>query len=118
MKKSNILISSSVISLTLFLMLLSGCNFTTHYVQTGSRVYEETRPENVKIYSGEPKEEYIVIGSIAVDHVGEDSQAGIEYLQKKAAKIGADAVIFTKLSSIMTSSARMGINGVAVKFKK
>jgi hypothetical protein len=116
MKKTNALIKS-VIIITLFSMLLVGCSFSTYYIQTGSRVYEETNPETVKIYSGEPLEEYIVIGSIAVDYMG-DSEGGLEYLQEKAAYIGADAVIHIKLLSIATNRKSTGISGVAVKFKK
>ncbi|MGA2298269.1 MAG: hypothetical protein ABSG15_12045 [FCB group bacterium] len=111
------LLIRTIIIISLFAPLLMSCSFSTYYVQTGSRVYEEVNPENVKIYSGEPKEEYIVIASIAVDHYG-DNEAGIRYLQEKAALIGADAVIFTKLSSFYTNRNGLAASGVAVKFKK
>ena len=100
-----------------FLSIFLGCNFSTNFIQTGSRNYEETNPDAVKIYSGEPQEEYLVIGSIAVDYVG-DSEGTLMFLKEKAATLGADAVIHTKLSSIITSAKRIGANGVAVKFKK
>jgi len=52
-----------------------------------------------------------------VDYMG-NNEATMEYLQEKAALIGADAVIHTKLSSIITNAKRIGANGIAVKFKK
>ncbi len=100
-----------------FLSIFVGCHLSTHYIQTGSRNYEETIPDAVKIYSGEPQEEYIVIGSIAVDYVGNSTNT-MTYLKEKAAELGADAVIQTKLTSIITNAKRLGANGVAVKFKK
>jgi hypothetical protein len=117
MKKTNVLIKS-IMLLSFFSILLIGCSFSTHFVQTGSRVYEETNPETVKIYSGEPQEEYIVIGSIAIDHAGNNNDNAMRYLQEKAALLGANAVIHTTLSSVRTNQESIGINGVAVKFKK
>ena len=84
MKKTNFIIKS-IILLSFSSILFISCSFSTHFVQTGSRVYEETNPENVKIYSGEPKEEYIVIGSIAVDHYGRSNESAMRYLQENAA---------------------------------
>jgi hypothetical protein len=51
---------------TLFFItiIFVNCSFSTQFVQAGSRAYEETKPEIVEIYSGEPHEEYIVIRSI------------------------------------------------------
>jgi hypothetical protein len=116
MKKTNTLIKSMII-LSFFSFLVCSCSFSSHYIQTGSRTYEETNPKDVKIYSGEPNEAYIVIGSIAVDYMG-DNEGGLFYLKKKAALIGADAVIFTKLTSFYTQRNSLAANGVAVKFKK
>ena len=117
MKKINHVIKYTFM-LAFITAILVGCSFSTHFVQTGSRVYEETRPENVKIYSGEPQEEYIVIGSIAIDHYSSNSETSIQYLKEKAALLGANAVIQTKSSSVMTSRSSIGISGVAVRFKK
>lgn len=116
MKKSNYFIKSIII-LSFFTLIFSGCSFSTHFIQTGSKIYPETEPSTVKIYSGEPKEEYIVIGSIAVDYMG-SNENGVEYLKEKAALLGANAVIFTKLSSVITTRQSLNANGVAVRFKK
>lgn len=116
MKKTNTLMKSFII-IAFFSILLAGCSYSTHFVQTGSRAYEETNAENVKIFSGEPQEDYTVIGSIAVWYAG-NSESGIVYLQEKSALIGANAVIHTRLSTVNSSDASFMANGVAVKFKK
>lgn len=115
MKKTNSIVKIIVIISFLSVTLL-GCSISTNYIQTGSRVYKETNPDAVKIYSGTPTETFNVIGSIAVYAV--DKPTALDVLQEKAALLGADAVIDARLSTLMTSNKQIGINGTAIKFKK
>jgi uncharacterized protein YbjQ (UPF0145 family) len=111
MEKTMKIITIVLISVFLF----AGCSYTTHYVQSGSRVYEHTRAESIKIYAGEPDKEYIVIGSVASDVPGNPKKAADE-LKEEAAELGADAIIHVELNYI-TTQQRTGMSGVAVKFK-
>jgi hypothetical protein len=97
------------------LFVFTACSYSTYYLQTGSQKFPSTAPADVQMFSGKPGRSFKVIGAIAADVVGDvdDCQKAIK---KKAASIGADAVIFIKLSVFSTAGARMGINGVAVKF--
>lgn len=98
------------------LCLLSGCSLSTHYLQSGAKTYPETLAENVQVYSGEVENEYTVIGSIAVDVAG-NGDAAEKYLKEKASKLGADAILFTKITKMSSIEQRTGISGVAVKLK-
>lgn len=94
----------------------SSCSQFAYQLQTGSMVYTPTNPADIKIYSGDIEQPYIVIGSVAADVVG-DSGDLRNYLKKKAAKLGADAIIKVELTKMHSFTARGGISGVAVKFK-
>ncbi|HYQ55970.1 MAG TPA: hypothetical protein VEP89_01400 [Draconibacterium sp.] len=99
----------------LFLItLLSSC-FYTYYPQTGSTTYLPTQPEYIEICSGIPDEEYIVIGSIAADVLG-SADAAAKHLKKKAADLGADAVIKVQITT-NSRCGGTGVSGVAVKMK-
>jgi len=99
----------------LFLMtLLSGC-FYAYYPQTGSTTYMPTQAEYIEIYSGVPEQEYLVMGSIAADVLG-NADAAIKHLKKKAANMGADAVIKVQVTTSSTCGGT-GVSGVAVKMK-
>lgn len=108
MKKIYIFIFCCVFTLT-------GCNFYTYYLQTGSTAFPETKPESIAFYSGDIDKEYQVIGSVAVDVVM-DGVAAKNYLRLKASKLGADAIIYVKLVKLNSFTQRTGISGVAVKF--
>ena len=97
------------------LFVFTACSYSTFYLQTGSKKFPTTAPADVKLYSEKPGRPFKVIGAIAADVTGnvDDCEKAI---RKKAASIGADAVIFIKLSVFSSVGGRMGINGVAVKF--
>lgn len=101
---------------TLFLMILTGCYYA-YYPQTGSASYKATYPEEIRVYSGAPDQDYMVMGSVAVDVIG-DADAAVKHLKKKAAEMGADAIINAKLTKVNSSASRTGISGVAVKLKQ
>ena len=101
------------IILTFTLCLFTSC-FYAYYPQTGSEFYEPTYARNIRIYSGDIKQEYVVMGSVAADAIG-DADDAINYLKKKAAKMGADAIIMTDIYMGDLTSGRTGISGVAVK---
>lgn len=94
---------------------LLSCSFKTHYIQTGSTAYEATDVNKILIFSKTPEKKYQVIGSIAA--FGASEKLAIKALKKKAAELGADAVIEITLDKISTYNQSMGISGVAVKFK-
>ena len=100
----------------LFLVSTSGCYYA-FYPQTGSRLHVETKPDIVKFYSGEPEQEYEILGPIAAEVPG-DVEAATKYLKKKAAKLGASAVIKVNLSKPTSFPGSTSISGVAVKLKE
>ncbi|WKK86991.1 hypothetical protein QYS48_09210 [Marivirga arenosa] len=106
------------ISIIIFVasLFFSSCSFYAYQYQTGSSSYSETTPESIKIYSGDIEQDYIVIGSVTADVMG-DADAVVRYLKKNAAKLGADAIIKVDLSKMNSFSRRTGISGVAIKLK-
>jgi hypothetical protein len=100
----------------LFLTLhLSSCSYFTVYYQTGSSIKPETSKENIQIYTGDIERNYQILGSVAVDVVGSAEEAAL-YLKKKAALIGADAIIYTVPTKMHSYVSRTGLSGVAVRF--
>lgn len=109
MKKISIIIFATF-------MVLPSCSFYAYKYQTGSSSQTETKPDSIKIYSGDIKQDYIVIGSVTADVAG-NADAVVKYLKHKVAKLGADAIIKVNLTKINSFSSRTGISGVAIKFK-
>jgi len=102
------------ITLLILITLLNSC-FYAYYPQTGSTTYRPTQPEFIEIYSGVPEQEYVVMGSIAADVIG-DADASVNHLKKKAAEMGADAIIKVQITTNSTCGGT-GVSGVAVKMK-
>lgn len=100
----------------LFLVSTSGCYYA-FYPETGSQLHVEIQPEIVKIYSGEPTQKYEILGPIAAEVPG-DVEAATKYLKKKAAKLGASAVIKVDLSKPTSFPGSTSISGIAVKIKE
>ncbi len=105
---------TGAIILVFLTILLSGC-FYAYYPQTGSETYRPTQAENIEIYSESPKQEYVVLGSLAADVIG-GADAAVDHLKKKAAALGADAVIKVQFSN-NTTCGGTGVSGVAVKIQ-
>lgn len=103
-----------VITTAILTLLLSSC-FYAYYPQTGSKNYSSTQVEQIEIYSGVPEQEYVVMGSIAADAIG-DADAAVNLMKKKAAKLGADAIIKVQITTKSTCGGK-GVSGVAVKMK-
>lgn len=97
-------------------MILSNCSHYAYHYQTGSSSLSKTTPEEIKIYSGDIEQDYIVIGSVTADVLG-DADNVVKYLKKKTSELGADAIIKVDLTKINSFSQRTGISGVAVKLK-
>ena len=104
-----------IISLFLLSTMLTSCYYS-FYPQTGAVIYPATNPQDIEIYSGDIDQDYFIIGSIAADVIG-DSDAVVKHLKKKAAEIGADAVIRVELNKIDSETIRTGISGIAIKMK-
>ena len=99
----------------LLVLVFASCSIKTHYVQTGGKTYPPTETTRILIYSREPEKPFIIIGSVAV--FAGNEQAALEALKKKAASLGADAVIDISLDKITSYNQATGINGTAIKFK-
>lgn len=99
----------------LILIVFASCSIKTHYVQTGAKTYPKTEENNILIYSKSPEKQYDIIGSVAV--YGTNEKIAVKSLKKKAAELGADAVIEITLDKISSVNQATGINGIAVKFK-
>jgi hypothetical protein len=84
----------------LFMVSTSGCYYA-FYPETGSQLYVETQPEI----------------PIAAEVPGDDN-AATKYLKKKAAKLGASAVIRIELSKPTSFPGSTSISGIAVKMKE
>ncbi|MGQ8337042.1 hypothetical protein ACUNWD_10870 [Sunxiuqinia sp. A32] len=56
------------------------------------------------------------MGSVAVDAIG-NGDAAVKHVKKKAAQMGADAIIKVELNKASPSASRTGISRVAVKMK-
>lgn len=97
------------------ILLLSSCKFYTVYYQDTTE-YPVTIKESIEIYAGDVDRPYNVIGAVAVDIPG-SSKMALNYLKKKAAQDGADAIIFTEVTSVNSFSGRIGLSGVAIKYK-
>jgi len=97
-----------------FILVATGCSFV-YYPQTGSRMYHETIPETVLVYSGDADQKYEVLGSVAAEVPG-DGEDAVRFLKRKAAEIGADAIIKVDIYFNDYESQNTGISGVAVKF--
>ena len=95
--------------------MLTSCYYA-FYPQTGSVIYAETIPESIKIYSGDIDQDYAIIGSVTADVIG-DGDAVAKHLKKKAAELGADAIIKVELNKISSETSRTGISGIAIKIK-
>ena len=96
--------------------IFTGCSYSAYYLQTGTEIQKQTDPEKIKIYFGDISQDYEIIGSIAADVFG-NTYFLEKYLKKKAASIGADAVIKVNLTKISSITSRNGISGIAVKLK-
>ena len=94
-------------------MLLTSCLYT-NYPQYGGSKYPKTNPEEIVIYSKDIEQCYEIIGPVGTDSDG-DSEDAIEELKKKAARLGADAIIHVKLNSATSNSPQTGISGIAVR---
>lgn len=99
----------------LVVLVFASCSIKTHYVQTGGKTYPKTEENSILIYSKAPEKQYEVIGSVAVYATSE--KLSLKSLKKKAAEIGADAIIEITLDKISSVNQATGISGIAVKFK-
>ncbi|MBN2485120.1 MAG: hypothetical protein JXB34_04005 [Bacteroidales bacterium] len=104
-----------VFGLLFLVFIISSCSISAYYTQSGAKTYPETSIDMIKIFSNDVDESYTVIGSIAVDAVG-DAKSAEKVLKKKAASLGADAIIFCKLTKMTSVAQRTGLSGVAIKY--
>lgn len=94
----------------------TSCSISAIYIESGASKMPATSSSEVKIYAGDIDQEYQVIGSITIETPGNANDAK-RYLQKRAALIGADAVIFAEINKMNTYALSTGMSGVAVKLK-
>jgi hypothetical protein len=97
-------------------LIATGCAISTHYLQDGAKTYPPTDPNTVKIYAAETlNEKYDVIGSVAVHTGGGNGEEAAKLLRERAAKIGATAVLKTRLTKAMSYDNGTGLSGIAVR---
>jgi len=95
-------------------MLISGCAASTVYRQPGAPVLAPSLPAEIRLFAAEPKAAYTVLGSVAADCLGGTGDA-LELLRKKAASLGANAVVSLRITKIDVGSGRTGLSGTAVR---
>ncbi len=105
-----------IICYLLIVFIFNSCSIATHYVQSGSTTYPVTKDSNILIYSNTCDKQFDIIGNVAVLAALGDEQA-VKVLKKKAAELGADAIIEVKLDKISSYNQSCGISGIAIKFK-
>ena len=106
-----------LVLLAIFTLAITGCSYYAYYPNPGVEVPTQTNPQDVEIFSGDIDQEYVIIGAIAVDVMGEGEKLN-DYLKDKAAEVGADAVIKVELTKMSSEYQRTGLSGVAVKLLK
>ncbi len=114
-----------VFASVLFITIISGCSTGTA-IRIGDAQYPPTNPKNVKVYldPNNIKLEYEEIGVVSAEktagwtftNVSEEDV--IEILVKKAASIGADAIILQQLSDESVPWAVQGAGGTSSLDKK
>lgn len=101
----------------LFIAVVStSCSRYAYQYQTGSTALTKTVPSKIKLYSGDIDQSYTIIGSVTADVLGSGDEVA-NYLKKKAASLGADAIIHVELSKLNSLSLRTGVSGVAVRLE-
>jgi hypothetical protein len=99
-------------------VFLSSCSYFTFYPQTGSISQPATNPKDIKIFTGDIDRPYTVLGSVSANTINGNEEENLKpYLSKQAAKIGADAIIFAEVSVMGSANARVGLSGVAIRYK-
>ena len=96
------------------LVSLSACS-TVNVTKTAKGIYEPTPAAEVEIKGLAPQSGYEEIGMVSGNIYGSDPSTAYNTIRKKAAAIGADAVI---LSNQMPYGGRILLNGVAIKYTK
>lgn len=101
--------------LLLSLSLLTSC-YNANYPQAKQGDYAKTNPEEIVIYTNSINQDYEIISMVGTD-VPCNPDELLEHLKKKAAKLGADAIIHFSWSGPNYLSERVGASGVAIKLK-
>ncbi len=91
-----------------------GCAGYGTYLKTENK-FQPTNVKDIRVYSvTHPVVEYITIGYISVSMSSQDAGNDLrDKLKKRAAKLGADAIINFKLSF----AGGAGAEGIAIKYK-
>lgn len=87
---------------------------TVSITKTGKGFHDPTNPSEVEIRGTVPKENYEELGMVSGNIFG-GGETSYNELRKKAAALGADAVIINNQTPI---GMRTILNGVAIKYKK
>jgi hypothetical protein len=98
----------------IFLILVSAACSTVNVTKTAKGIYLPTKPAEVEIKGLAPQSGYEEIGMVSGNIYGNDPSTAYNTIRKKAAAIGADAVV---LSNQMPYGGRILLNGVAIKYK-
>ena len=104
----------TIVSLGCF---FASCSVARLQTSDSRDYYPPTIPEQIQMYPGDIEQKYEVLGSVAADAIG-DTDVVSKHLKKKAAKMGADAIIKVELSKRNSAAISTGISDVAVKIKQ
>ena len=106
-----------ILCLATFAIGLAGCELPSVSVQAvnlGVKL-KPVPPEEVKLYAGEPpRPPALVLGSVAVDSLGDGDAVG-NAARREFAAIGADAIIHVRLTKMTGYVLRTGLSGIAVR---
>lgn len=102
-------------NLLIFIILTTACSYSAFFVEEGAETYLSTNPDDIKLYSGDVDRKYEVIAAVASDVFGDSKKASAK-IRAEAAKIGADAIIFIKLTKLTSIAQRTGVSGTAVRY--
>ena len=91
---------------------MSSCMFRYHPTTVG-RTFSPVEPEQIKLYAGDIADDYQVVGVVCATATGIDFAT--QHLVKKAAALGANAIINVELDKIASFTTATGISGVAIR---
>ena len=107
----------AVLLIAVLIILLNGCTGYGTYMVTSEKA-TPTNEKDIRVYSlTEPTGNYEVLGYISVykSDAQDEGNKLKENLKKKAAELGANAIISFKLNQSISGGG--GAEGVAIKFK-
>lgn len=84
-------------STLMLLLLFMGCSGPVTYTKLSNKNFSPTIADNVEVYIDEnPVNEFVKIALISTNMWKENLATNIEYIKRKAAKLGAEAIVLIR----------------------